>query len=167
MAQTPIHKRKYDLFVSYGHADRERVNPIVDWLRRSAGLEIWSDTLSGDASKRTTQLLTNGIQSARGALFFLSSSWKNSTWCKDEHELALTERRSNDDYLVVAVQLDDLDIPPWFTTSNVLDFREFHVRSGADLLRSMFPDPRLDNDQDVYLADSSWRRLGRGLASLH
>jgi hypothetical protein len=167
MAQVPIQKRPYHLFVSYGHADRARIDPIVDWLSRSAGLKIWYDPVSGDASKRTTALLTEAIQSARGALFFLSSNWKASTWCQDEHECALTERREDDAYLLVAIQIDDLEIPPWFKIANVLDFRQFDARSAANLLRSMVPHPpvRVDNEQDVYFA-GPWSRPSNAAKSV-
>jgi TIR domain len=144
----------------------------VDWLRRSVGLKIWYDGVSGDASKRTTTLLANAIQSARGSLFFLSSNWRASSWCGDEHEIALTERRTNDTYSLVAAQINDLDIPPWFKIANVLDFRRFDARSAADFLRSMVPNPpvRFDNTQDVYFA-GPWSRPSNAakstLQSLH
>lgn len=172
MAGLPIQKRPNDLFVSYGHADRNLVDPIVDWLRRSAGLRVWYDETSGDGSKRTTTLLAEGMQSARGAMIVLSSSWNASTWCRDEHEFALTERRADDAYLVVAIRVEDTDLPPWFTIANVLDFRRFDTRSAANLLRSMVPDApaRCDNQQDVYFA-GPWSRPSNAvkpaLACLH
>jgi TIR domain len=154
MPHMPLQKRPNDLFVSYGHADRDRVDPIVEWLKRHVGLVVWYDASSGDASKRTTVLLSNAIQASRGAIFFLSSGWVGSTWCNDEHEFALTERRNDDEFLVLAVRLDECELPPWFKIANVLDFRDFQSRACADLLRSLSPNPpsRLDANQDVYLA---------------
>ena len=162
MAAVPLQKRPNDLFVSYGHADKARVDPIVNWLRHEVGLKIWYDALSGNAAERTSSLLANAIQSARGALFFLSQNWSASTWCEDEHEFALTERRSNNAYSVVAVQIDDLELPQWFKIANVLDFRQLDPRSAAALLRSMVPNPpsRLDNRQDVYFA-GPWSKPSR------
>jgi hypothetical protein len=159
MPHMPLQKRPHDLFISYGHADRDRVDPIVEWLKRHVGLKVWYDTTSGDASKRTTALLSNAIQTSRGAIFCLSSGWVSSTWCDDEHEFALTERRNDDEFLVLAVRLDDCELPPWFKIANVLDFRNFQARACADLLRSLSPNPpsRLDANQDVYLA-VPWRR---------
>jgi hypothetical protein len=163
MVPIPLQKRPNDLFVSYGHVDRAHVDPIVNWLRHSVGLKVWYDAISGNAAERTSTLLANAIQSARGALFFLSPNWAASTWCEDEHEFALTERRSNAAYSVVAVQIDDLELPRWFKIANVLDFRQLDARSAAALLRSMVPNPpaRLDNDQDVYFA-GPWSRPSRG-----
>jgi len=151
---TPLQKRANDLFVSYGHADRTIVSPVVDWLRKSAGLRLWYDATSGSAAQRTTDLLSRGIESARGALFFISPNWGASTWCRDEHEVALTERRANDEFIVIAARIENAEIPTWFQTSQVLDFQNFDMLSAANLLRSLTPNPplRLDNDQDVYYA---------------
>lgn len=114
---TPLQKRPNDLFISYGHADRAVVGPIVDWLARSAGLKLWHDAGSGSAAQRTTDLLSRGIESARGAIFFLSPSWVASTWCKDEHEVALIQRRTNDQFFVLAGRVADVDVPVWLHPS--------------------------------------------------
>lgn len=149
---TPLQKRANDLFVSYGHADRAIVDPIIDWLHKSAGLRLWYDASSGSAAQRTTDLLSRGIESARGALFFISPSWGASTWCKDEYEVALTERRANDEFITIAARIAEVEIPTWFKTSEVLDLQKFDILSAAALLRSLTPNPplRLDNDQDIY-----------------
>lgn len=143
---------------SYGHGDRDVVGPIVNWLDKSAGLKLWHDARSGSAARRTTDLLSRGIESARGAFFFLSPSWTASTWCKDEHEVALIQRRGNDEFLVLAGQIADVDLPVWLRVSQVLDLRRFDLLAAATLLRSLSPNPpqRLDNDQDVYYS-GPWR----------
>lgn len=172
MGWLPIQKRPNDLFVSYGHADRNLVDPLVNWLRRLAGLKVWYDATSGDSSKRTTAVLADAIQASRGALFVLSSNWMASSWCRDEHEFALTEVRADNSYLLLAVRVEDVDIPPWFRIANVIDFRRFDAGSAADLLRSMALDPptRYDNEQDVYFS-GPWSRPSKAVSptldSLH
>jgi len=155
----PLQKRANDLFVSYGHADAPVIDPIVGWLKRWAGLQVWYDKTSGDASKRSSRLLAEGLQSARGSVFCLSRNWTASTWCEDEHDVALTERRENDAYLVLGLRFDDVEIPPWFKVANVLDFRRFDLPAAAGLLRSLSPNAptRVDNRQDLYFA-GPWSR---------
>lgn len=154
MSSVPLHKRPKDIFISYSRNDYELVFPIVDWLEGKVGLKIWMDRKSGYASTRTTDDLSKGILESRGVIFFLSSNWKSSTWCTDEHEFALTERRNNNEFLVMAVQLEDCDLPSWFKISHVLDFRKFQSRTSAALLRSLSPNPpsRFDANYDIYLA---------------
>jgi TIR domain len=160
---TQLQKRANDLFISYGHADRAIVTPVVDWLSKSAGLRLWYDASSGSAAQRTTDLLSRGIESARGALFFISPNWGASTWCRDEHEVALTQRRSNDEFIVVAAQIAKVEVPTWFQTSQVLDLQQFDVASVSGLLRSLTPNPplRFDNDQDVYYS-GPWSNQSSG-----
>ena len=60
MAAVPLQKRPNDFFVSYGHADKARVDPIVNWLRHEVGLKIWNDAQSGNAAERTVENLDRG-----------------------------------------------------------------------------------------------------------
>ena len=149
---TPLHKRPNDLFVSYGHGDRAVVDPLVNWLRKSAGLKLWYDVSSGGGAQRTTERLARGIDSSRGALFFISESWTASSWCRDEHEVALAQRRANEEFITVAAAIEESDTPMWFQISQVLELGHLDVQSAAVLLRSLTPGSvvRLDNDQDVY-----------------
>jgi len=135
------------------------VDPIVKWLKHHVGLNVWYDATTGDASKLTTELLAEAITSSRGAIFFLSSAWLESTWTRSELNLALTERRKDDAFLVLAVRVDDCDLPPWFEIAEVLDFRDLESQSCARLLRSLSPNPptRFDAEQDVYLS-APWSR---------
>ncbi len=153
MATIALQKRPFDLFASYGHQDEDLVVPIVEWLR-GAGLKVWFDRSDGDASKRNSDLLGNALASSRGAIFFLSPNWQSSTWCKDESEFALNERRADDAYLTVALRLAPFTLPPWFKLSNVIDVSTFSDTAAADLLGSLDPAPqvRLDNAEDVYFA---------------
>jgi TIR domain len=160
---TPLQKRANDLFISYGHADQEVVTPVVGWLSKSAGLKLWYDASSGSAAQRTTDLLSRGIESARGALFFISPNWGASTWCRDEHEVALTQRRSNDEFTVVAAQIAKVEIPAWFQTSQVIDLRQFNLPAASLLLQSLEAHPllRFDNHQDVYYS-GPWSNQSSG-----
>jgi TIR domain len=161
---TPLQKRANDLFISYGHADLATVKPIVEWLSRSAGLRLWYDVRTGNAAQRTTGLLSRGIESARGALFFISPNWGASTWCRDEHEVALTQRRRNNEFIVIAAQIAKVEIPAWFQTSQIIDLQDFDVLSASDLLRSLISNPplRVDNDQDVYYS-GPWSNQSDGV----
>jgi TIR domain-containing protein len=166
---TPLPIRANDLFISYGHADWEAVKPVLDWLDKSAGLKLWYDTRSGSAAQRTTDVLSRGIASARGALFFISPNWGASAWCRDEHEVALTERRRNEEYIVVAGQIAGTEVPAWFQTAQVLDFGQFDLAAASALLRSLTPHPplRVDNDQDIYYAGPWRNQSGSVRKALH
>jgi hypothetical protein len=64
----------------------------------------------------------------------------------------LVQRRSNDEFIIVAAKVATAEIPTWFQTSQVIDLQQFDPSSASVLLRSLTPSPpvRFDNDQDVY-----------------
>ncbi|QSQ26409.1 toll/interleukin-1 receptor domain-containing protein [Pyxidicoccus parkwayensis] len=149
-----LQKRDEDFFVSYGHADLARVATLVDLLKRVCGLRIWFDGADGNAALRSTDLLAGAIRNSRGALFCLSNAWKQSTWCRNEYEVSLSEQRMHDGFEIVCLRLDDVDLPGWFNVAEIVDFRQSGAAQVARLLRSLSSDVphRFDNDEDVYLA---------------
>jgi len=159
MAGIKLQKRRDDFFVSYGHADAVRVAPLIDFLKRTCGLSVWFDGTQGNASVRSSKLLSDAIGNARGALFCVSEAWKRSTWCGDEFEVALTQRREYDGFEIVAIQLDDVEPPAWFKVAEIIDMRQPGARAIGRLLKSLGSDPphRFDNAEDVYFA-APWSR---------
>jgi hypothetical protein len=159
MVGIKLQKRKDDFFVSYGHADVMRVAPLVDFLKRTCGLSVWFDGVEGNASVRSSKLLSGAIGNSRGALFCVSETWKRSTWCEGEFEVALTQQREFDGFEIVAIQLDNVDPPDWLKVSEIIDMRQPNGKAIGRLLKSLGSDPphRFDNAEDVYLA-APWSR---------
>ena len=159
MTGIKLQKRDNDFFVSYGHRDLGRVQPLVDLLRRTCGLRVWFDTTDGNASKRSSELLGGAIGNARAVLFCLSEAWKDSSWCKNEYEVSLSEQRMYSGFDIVCLRLDDVDPPGWFNVTEIIDLRETSPQVIARLLRSLASDVphRFDNAEDVYLA-APWSR---------
>jgi hypothetical protein len=160
MAGIKLQKRGYDFFISYGHSDAGCIIELVDLLKRLCGLKIWIDNSSGNASSRSSELLGNAIGNARGVLFCLSETWKSSSWCKDEYDVSLAERRMNEGFEIVTLRLDDVEAPQWFNLSEIIDLRQITAKSVARLLCSLNSSipRRYDNAEDVYLA-APWSRI--------
>ena len=158
LAGIKFQKRDFDFFISYGHDTGGRVGSLVHLLKK-ASVRMWYDSDSGNASTRSSELLSDAIGNSRGALFFLSEAWKNSSWCKDEYDVSLSERRLNEEFTIIAVKLDGVEPPPWFQTTEILDLRETTTTSIARLLGSLggrVP-RRFDNIYDLYLS-CPWNR---------
>jgi CYTH domain-containing protein len=64
VADLPIRERKYQLFVSYAHEDREFVGALVKWLTRDAGLAVWQDERRLAASSPIVTALPEAIANA-------------------------------------------------------------------------------------------------------
>jgi len=149
-----LQKRENDFFVSYGHSDLERVQPLVDLLKRTCGLRVWFDGAEGNAAMRSSELLAGAIGNSRAALFCVSEGWKRSTWCKNEYEVSLSQQRMYSGFDIVCLRLDDVEPPAWFNVAEMIDLREINPPVIARLLRSLASDVphRFDNAEDVYLA---------------
>jgi hypothetical protein len=158
MSGIKLQKRENDFFISYGHRGLARVLPLIDLLK-GAGLKIWFDSTDGNASERSSELLAGAIGNSRGAIFCLSEGWKQSSWCKDEYDVSLSERRTHDGFEILSLRFDDVEPPKWFNFAEIIDLRQLTARSFARLLQSLSSDTphRFDNAEDVYLA-TPWTR---------
>jgi hypothetical protein len=155
MSDQLFNKRQYDLFVSYSHADFGQVKPIVKWLEM-AGLKVWWDSKMLLPSQRLATALPDGLLNARAALFFVSANWIDSTWCEDEYNAALQERRADRRYRTIALHLDNCRVPTFLANSRFLELQAFNAAMAAILLQALAPDPApwFHGERDIYLSRS-------------
>ena len=153
-----LNKRPKDVFISYSHADIAQVEPLARWLQGVAGLDVWWDTRQLTAGTRLSSALPGGLESARAALFCVSNGWAESTWCEDEFNAALQERRANRRYRIIALHLDDCTVPKFLANARYLEMRTLDTEVAADLLQALVPEPApwSQGQRDVYLS-RSWR----------
>lgn len=164
MSGLPYNKRPYDVFVSYSHADGAFVETLVRWLR-DAGLSVWWDASRLVAGDRLAAALPKGLASARAALFCVSRSWNESTWCEDEYNAALQERRADRRYRVIALRLDDCQVPTFLSNARYLEMRALELEAAAALLEALVPEPApwSHGERDVYLS-RSWHAADTEIA---
>jgi hypothetical protein len=159
MSDDLFNKRPYDLFVSYSHADAEQVRPVVNWLQ-TAGLKVWWDSKNLLPGDRLAAALPDGLLNARAAVFFVSANWIDSTWCEDEYNVALQQRRADRRYRTIALQLDNCSVPPFLANSRFLKMRTFDMAVATVLLQALASDraPWAHGKDDIYLS-RSWHPL--------
>jgi hypothetical protein len=155
MSDQLFNKRPYDLFVSYSHADFGQVKPIVNWLQK-AGLNVWWDSRKLLPGERLAIALPDGLFNARAALFFVSTNWASSTWCEDEYNAALQQRRADRRYRTIALHLDNSRVPTFLANSRFLEMRSFDSAMAAILLQALASDPApwFHGKRDIYLSRS-------------
>jgi hypothetical protein len=151
-----FNKRPKDVFISYSHADIAQVEPLVRWLQDVAGLAVWWDTSQLAAGNRLGSALPGGLASARAALFCVSHGWVESTWCEEEFNAALQERRANRRYRIIALHLDDCKVPAFLANARYLEMRTLDTEVAAGLLQALIPEPApwSQGQRDVYLSRS-------------
>lgn len=165
MANLLYNKRPNDVFVSYSHADGVLVEMLVRWLVDVAGLRVWWDTNRLTAGDRLAAALPTGLASARAALFCVSRSWNESSWCEDEYNAALQERRADRRYRIIALHLDDCKMPTFLSNARYLEMQKLEADTAVALLGALVPEPApwSYGDRDVYLS-RSWHTDDREAA---
>jgi hypothetical protein len=159
MSDDLFNKRPYDVFVSYSDADADQVRPVVNWLQ-TAGLKVWWDSRNLLPGDRLAAALPDGLLNARAAVFFVSTNWIDSTWCEDECNVALQQRRADRRYRTIALQLDNCSVPPILANSRVLKMRALDMAVATILLQALASDraPWAHGKDDIYLS-RSWQPL--------
>jgi hypothetical protein len=120
-----------DVFVSYAHANRNRVQRICEGLQQSGFSLWWDDHLK--AGDDFTMVIERELDNAGCVVVVWSEEARNSVWVRAEATEAL------DDNKLAQVRVDGVKPPLPFTVVEMLDLR--HWRGG----RGDAPWPRLEN----------------------
>ncbi|HEV7733327.1 MAG TPA: toll/interleukin-1 receptor domain-containing protein [Candidatus Binatia bacterium] len=156
MSTLPFNKRPNDVFVSYAHTDTPFVDALVRWLRDQAGLRVWLDASQLRAGDRLAAALSTGLESSRAAVFCVSRQWNQSSWCEDEYNAALQERRADRRYRIIALHLDDAPVPKFLSNARYVEMHRLEADAAATLLGALVPEPApwSHGERDVYLSRS-------------
>lgn len=167
MAGLAYNKRPNDVFVSYSHADGALVEPLMQWLQDVAGVRVWWDASRLVAGEPLGTALPQGLGSARSALFCVSRTWIQSTYCQREFNAALQEERADPRYRIIALRLDDCQVPPFLAGARYLEMQALNVDTGAALLAALVvePAPWAHGNRDIYLS-CSWHAADKASADL-
>jgi hypothetical protein len=163
-----IRDRQYHAFLSHAHADKALVDRLHDLLVRCAGIPVWYDATSLQASTTIATELPECIAQCRSMILVLSRSSIDSGWVKEEYSFAVGQRTRHHGFKIIPVRLDDCPVPGFVETTKWVDVAggAIDVRAFDQLLRSFYPQDvslDLDNTRDVYVS-RSWRESETSLA---
>lgn len=94
------------IFVSYSHADKDRVYPFIEALQKN--YNVWYDE-GIDYYGDWVDVLTNKILGCHIFLFFVTENSVKSKYCKNEIVFAFDK-----DTHFINILLDDFNLPEWF-----------------------------------------------------
>jgi len=156
MISLPYNKRPYDVFISYSHSERDFVQNLVKWLKDISGLNIWCDFNQLKSGDKLSSALPQGISNSRASLFCVSNSWIQSTWCEDEFNAALQERRANRRYRIIALKIEDCEIPRFLSNARYFEVQTLDENTACLLLESLNPGSSTwsHGKRDVYISRS-------------
>ncbi len=113
---------KFDVFLSYSHADEERIRQIGDHMRNQ-GLKVWKDTWSAPHGESFPSAIAKGLETSRILVAFLSFESVKSEWASLERYLFLNQDPIGDSGRLIVALLDNCDIPFLLKTHKYIDFR--------------------------------------------
>ena len=161
MTDRAIRKRRYRAFLSHAHVDKEFVDRLHDLLARAAGLPIWYDSTSLQASKAIASELPDCIRQCQAIMLVLSQASVNSGWVKEEYNYAVGQRTRHPRFQIIPIRIDDCPVPGFLETTKWIDLPggEITSRPFSDVLHSLYDyDVSLDlqKTKDLYVS-RSWR----------
>lgn len=160
MADLPLQKRPYEVFISYSHADAEFVGRLVAFLQ-AAGLPVWQDRKGLGAGASLPAALPNAIRNSRSVGLTISKASVKSGWVRQEYNVAVTQLTRYPSFRIIVLRLDDSDIPDLVESSVWLDFRgtELTSETALRLLKAFYRnehDPPPKGSRDIYVSHG-WR----------
>lgn len=117
-----------DVFVSYAHANRSRVEKICEGLSQG-GLDVWWDERLRPGEVYQL-VIEQAIHDSKSAVVAWSSEARNSLWVLAEANRALDENK------LAQVRLDGVKLPLPFNAVHIVDLS--HWRGGREA--APFPD---------------------------
>jgi hypothetical protein len=129
------HGLTFDVFISHARADAATAEQVAGALR-AAGFRVFVDMTALAAGASFAEQLSRAIQGSRFVLALLSRSYVQSRWARQELGLAMEQelRMPAGAVKVVAVRLDDCDLPLLIRDKHAVDLRD-PARAAQELAR--------------------------------
>jgi hypothetical protein len=112
----------YDVFISYAHADQERVRRLAENLHH-AGLEVFFDEWELGPGDVLVHGLDRGLLNAKNGLVAITPAALGRPWVLEEYAAMMT-RAIQGGFRVVPVLLVDAELPPLLASRIYVDLRQ-------------------------------------------
>ena len=99
-------KRK--TFISHSSKDKSLVLQIAEKLKKE---NVWFDIWDMDLGDVLSDKIETGIDEAKNFLIILSQDSAKSSWVKYELNMALIKYLENEDYRIIVIRIDDVEVP--------------------------------------------------------
>lgn len=99
------------VFVSYSHADKKLADAIARGLEER-GLSVWIDSKGLRVGDSIITRIATAIAEGDFLLALVSAASRNSSWCRKEIALAMTEGINNQRVTVLPLRIGDVEMPP-------------------------------------------------------
>ncbi len=115
---------KYDLFISYSHADSEKVLAIVAKINElRPDLKIFLDREELNTGTAWQQDLFEALDDCDKVVAVYSPTYLASKVCKEEFNIAMFRHRDSKEGVLMPIYLSDTDLPTYMKLIQFVDFR--------------------------------------------
>jgi hypothetical protein len=135
---------RYDIFISYSHADREWVRQTLLPRVENGGLKAYIDYRDAEIGVPAVVNMETAVKNSRFTVLVLTPSWLDSVWCDFEGLLASTKDPAGRQKRVLPLRLIPCGLP---ARLNMLTYADFS-------------DPARHNDEFHHLLQQIHRDLG-------
>ena len=141
------------IFISYSHENSSKVKEFAFSLSLH-GFDLWMDEKNISSGDNYISKIFNGIHDADIYLVFLSKSSLDSKWVNTEIEFALHEKIERNNFIIIPVLLEDIDIPVLLSNIDYLDAR-FSIKEAVEELALRY-EKRPHLHDDIYVSSISF-----------
>jgi len=132
---------RYDVFISYNHADRTWVHSeLLPWLKE-AGLKVCIDECDFEVGTPSLVNMERAVDNSRHTLLVLTPAWIESEWTEFESLLAGTGDPAGRRRRLIPVMLELCKLPPRIAMLTCADLTQPSERAArmARLIKSLKP----------------------------
>lgn len=156
----PLHKRDFDVFLSYAHADQAFVSSLYDWLTQVAGFTVWYDARDLAGGARLATDLQKAIERCRNVILIATDEALSRGWVKAEYNAAMDEHANYDPFRVILLRLGGSRMKDVMRGNTWIDVPSgrLDAETAVTVLRAFYPGERRPNpttSRDVYVS-CSW-----------
>jgi hypothetical protein len=135
-------RRQNAAFVSYAHADREKVLPVARFLRRVFRDAIFFDENRLDAGAPIGYDLEREINASRSFLLFYSEHAERSSYVRHERKTAASQAGKHDEFKRLTIRLDGVAMDAPLEGEKFLEMPDgFNAQLASQILRALSPNP--------------------------
>lgn len=122
---TPAHSYRYDVFISYSHSNKDKVDWLVKQLQsRRPNLRIFLDRLELNPGAAWQQQIFEALDDCRHVVAFYSPEYLKSAICQEEFHIARFRERNLGEKLLFPILLYDVKLPSFMAVIQYEDCRE-------------------------------------------
>lgn len=96
------------IFLSHSSKDKPFVEDLIPFLTRY-DLPVWYDKVNISYGESIANAVMTGIDDSGAVLFFITKSFLESNWCKEEMESFISRHCEGDNILLISVVFPDVE----------------------------------------------------------